>query len=188
MEYVSPKIVIDNWIMNAPEIVDVQRNKSLDLETMKKLGMSEESYLGRIIAGFNKITLCNGYINLLCGRGNNSIVDFNSLNEKGLPELFPGALIIAYDTEGNLFALNAGASDAAMGNVLYLANNSFAWEDLEMRYAPFLNWIFGVNLAYLEKNCWKSRGSSTRILDVKDIIKGKAAAYKMFLKKVNVNL
>lgn len=52
----------------------------------------------------------------------------------------------------------------------------------------FLNWIFGVNLAYLEKNCWKSRGSSARILDVKDIIKGKAAAYKMFLKKVNVNV
>jgi len=47
--------------------------------------------------------LTDDYFRLLCGAGDDSIVDINAVNENGIPELFPGALVIAYDINGNLF-------------------------------------------------------------------------------------
>lgn len=174
---------IDEWFSNSPEKVEILRTCSEDKKIMSQLSLGHGSYLGEIADGYSKISLCNGYFSLLCGKGYDSIVDINAIDDKGMPQLFPGALVIAYDREGNIFALNSGAvKNADMGSVLYLHNSSFEWENLDISYAQFLRWISSVNMAELVKNAWKSKNE----VEVKgafvDYLIGKAAAYNMFLK------
>ena len=94
-------------------------------------------------------------------------------------------MIIYYDINGNIFALNSGACrDAAMGSVLYLTKESFAWEDLDLRYAQFLKWMSGLTSRDLIDNGWRPETGDKPIGDILEYLMGKAAAYNMFLKQV----
>lgn len=175
---------IREWFSNSPEKVETVRNRSEDRESMKLLHVHQGSYLGEITEEYLTITLCEGYFNLLCGKGENSIVDINALDEKGMPQLFPGALLIAYDRTGNVFALNSGACrDADMGKVLYLPKDSFVWENLDISYAQFLKWVSSVTMTELLNNGWKSEIEETAIGNFSEYLMGKAAAYNMFLRQ-----
>ena len=173
---------INTWFNNASEKINFVKSDRKDLHSMTKLHVSDGSYLGEIVGNYSKVTICNGYISLLCGTGDDSIVDINAVNENGMPELFPGALIIAYDINGNIFALNSGACrDADMGSVLYLTKESFAWEKLDLRYAQFLKWISGLTSSDLVSNGWRPESGDKPIGDILKYLMGKAAAYNMFL-------
>lgn len=175
---------INSWFKDAPQKVSLTRSIRRDLDSMKMLHVSEGSYLGEIVGGYSKVALCNGYFRLLCGAGDDSIVDINALNKNGMPELFPGALIIAYDINGNIFALNSGAcKDAAMGSVLYLTKESFAWENLYLRYAQFLKWISSLTSRDLISNGWRPETGDESIPDILEYLMGKAAAYNTFLRQ-----
>lgn len=175
---------INSWFKNARQRVSLVSSSRKDLNSMKKLRVGEGSYLGGIVGTYSKIALCDGYFRLLCGAGDDSIVDINAVNESGMPELFPGALIIAYDINGNLFALNSGACrEAAMGSVMYLTKDSFAWEDLDLRYAQFLKWISGITSEDLISNGWRPGTGDKPIANMLEYIMGKAAAYNMFLRQ-----
>ena len=160
------------------------KRASCDVESLKKLRVHEDSFLGQITGFYEQISTCNGFILILCGKGNDSIIDLNALKQNGMPDLFPGALIIGYDKYGNIFALNAGAdAKAEMGNVLYMSRESFIWEDLDMKYAIFLKWVFGITVHELEREGWKSEGGKEMVGDKVNYLVGKAAAYNMFLKQ-----
>lgn len=175
---------ISEWFSDSPEKVETVRSDGEDKESMKLLHVHNGSYLGEITGGYSKITLCNGYFDLLCGKGDNSIVDINTLDEKGMPQLFPGALIIAHDVTGNIFALNSGACrDAGIGKVLYLPKYSFVWEDLDISYAQFLKWVSNVSTAELVNNGWKLGAEVRPIGNFVEYLMGKAAAYNMFLRQ-----
>lgn len=175
---------INSWFQDAQQKVSLARSDRKDLASMKMLHVNEGAYLGEIVGTYSKVALCDGYFRLLCGAGNDSIVDINALNENGMPELFPDALIIAYDINGNIFALNSGAcKDAAIGSVLYLTKDSFVWENLDLRYAQFLKWISGLTLRELIGNCWRPEAGDNTIGDIMEYLMGKAAAYNMFLKQ-----
>ena len=181
-EHTNAAYQINEWFNNAPEPIEFVRNIKRDSFSMAKLHVHDGSYLGEIVGNYSKITLCAGYFNLLCGRGKNSIVDINALNKNGMPELFPGALIIAYDMNGNIFALNSGAcKEAAMGKVLYLPKESFTWENLELSYAQILKWISGLTEGEMIINGWKSDAENKPINNIAEYLIGKAAAYNMFL-------
>ncbi|MDE7352706.1 MAG: DUF2625 domain-containing protein [Acetatifactor sp.] len=176
---------INSWFKDAQQKISLVRSGRRDLDSMIKLHVSEGSYLGEIVGTYSKIALCDGYFRLLCGAGDDSMVEINALNKNGMPELFPGALIIAYDINGNIFALNSGACrDAAMGSVLYLTKESFAWEDLDLRYAQFLKWMSGLTSRDLIDNGWRPETGDKPIGDILEYLMGKAAAYNMFLKQV----
>ena len=175
---------ISAWFSNSHEKVEVIRAHSEDMESMNLLHVHNGSYLGEIAGGYSKITLCDGYYSLLCGKGDNSIVDINVLDEKGMPQLFPRALLIAYDRAGNIFALNLGACrDADRGRVLYLLKDSFVWENLDISYAQFLKWVSNVSTAALVNNGWKSETEEKPIENFIEYLMGKAAAYNMFLRQ-----
>lgn len=175
---------INNWLNNAQQKVTIVRNSRRDLNSMKRLHVGEGSYLGEIVGTYSEVALCDGYFRLLCGTGDDSIIDINAVNEKGMPELFPGALIIAYDINGNLFALNSGAyREAAMGSILYLTKDSFVWENLDLRYAQFLKWMSGLTSDDLISNGWRPEKGDKPIADMLEYLIGKAAAYNMFLRQ-----
>ena len=175
---------IKEWFINSPETMEFVNSIRRDFDSMAKLHVRDGSYLGEIVGDYSKVTFCTGYFSLLCGKGENSIVAFNALNDNGMPELFPGALIIAYDMNGNIFALNAGANpEASLGRVLYLPKESFAWEDLDISYAQFLKWISGVTEIELIINGWKAGKGTKPISNIAAYLMGKAAAYNMFLKQ-----
>ncbi len=175
---------IREWFSNSPEKVESIRAHSEDRESMNLVHVHDGSYLGEITGWHSKITLCSGYINLLCGRGDNSIVEINAIDNKGMPQLFPGALLIAYDRTGNVFALNSGACrESSLGKVLYLPRDSFVWEDLDISYAQFLKWVSSVTMAELVNNGWKSETEETDIGNFIKYLMGKAAAYNMFLRQ-----
>lgn len=183
-EYSNTAKNIKEWLENSPERIDFKVNSLCDKDSLRQLRLTEESYLGYITGYYSHLCVCDGYINLLCGQGTDSITTINALDERGMPGLFPGALIIAYDTEGNLFALNGGVkASASLGNVLYLPKNSFYWEDLEIGYSSFLKWILGITAAELEKNAWKECDGKIYVPDINTFLLGKAAAYNIFLKQ-----
>lgn len=185
-EHTNADYQINEWFNNAPEKIEFVRNTIKDSESMVRLHVRDGSYLGEIVGNYSKVTLCAGYIGLLCGIGANSIVDINALNNNGMPELFPGALVIAYDMCGNIFALNAGAcKEAGMGRVIYLPKDSFAWEDLDLSYAQFLKWISGLTEGKLIINGWKPDTEFKPVSNIAEFLMGKAAAYNIFLNKEN---
>lgn len=175
---------INSWFKNAQQKISLVSSDRKDLHSMKKLHVGDGSYLGEIVGTYSEVALCDGYFRLLCGTGDDSIIDINAVNENGMPELFPGALIIAYDIKGNLFALNSGACrEAAMGRVLYLTKDSFVWENLDLRYAQFLKWISGLTSEDLISNGWRLETSDKPMADILEYLMGKAAAYNMFLRQ-----
>lgn len=175
---------IDNWLNSAQQKISLVRSDERDIDSLKRLHVGEGSYLGEIVGTYSKVALCNGYFRLLCGAGDNSIIEINAVNKNGMPELFPGALIVAYDINGNLFALNSGACrDAAMGSLLYLTKDSFVWENLDLRYAQFLKWMSSLTSKDLINNGWKPEKGDKPITDMLEYLMGKAAAYNMFLKQ-----
>lgn len=184
LDYTNAEMEISNWIRTAPEKVEVIKKASCDIGTLKKLRVHEGSFLGHIAGFYDQISVCNGFIRLLCGEGNDSITNLNALNQNGMPGLFPYALIIAYDMYGNIFALNAGAdAEAEMGNVLYMPRDSFIWENLDIKYAIFLKWVFGITFRELEQGGWKSQTGKELTGDTAKYLIGKASAYNMFLKQ-----
>ena len=184
LEYTNVAYQINEWLKNSPEKINIVRSRVRDMDSITLLHVHNGSYLGEIVGGYSKIKFCDEYFSLLCGRGDSSIVDINTLDKNGMPELFPGALIIAYDTNGNIFALNSGACwNAEMGSVLYLPKESFVWENLDIRYAQFLKWISGIKTSDLVSNGWKSEGEVKPVGNILEYLLGKAAAYNMFLRQ-----
>lgn len=184
LECSNAEYQINEWFNNAPEKIEFVKNTKRDSYSMAKLHLHDGSYLGEIVGNYSKITLCAGYFSLLCGMGENSIVDINVLNKPGMPELFPRALIIAYDMNGNIFALNSGAcKEAGIGRVLYLPKEGFAWEDLDLSYAQFLKWLSGLTENELIINGWKPDAEYKSISNIAEYLMGKAAAYNMFLRQ-----
>lgn len=183
-EHTNAEFQINEWFNNTPEAIEFVRNTKRDSCSMTKLHVHDGSYLGEVVGNYSKVTLCSGYIDLLCGMGANSIVDINALNKNGMPELFPGALIIAYDMNGSIFALNSGAcKEVGIGRVLYLPKESFAWEDLDLSYAQFLKWVSGLTENELIINGWKPDAEYKPISNIAEYLMGKAAAYNMFLRQ-----
>ena len=181
-EYTNAAYQINVWLKNTMEKIDFVRTTVKDTDSMKKLHVHDGSYLGEIVGNYSRIAFCNGYISLLCSVGDTSIVDINALNKNGMPELFPGAMIIAYDINGDIFALNSGAcEDADLGKVLYLPKESFAWENLDLSYAQFLKWVSGLTARELVINSWRPESGDKPIGDIIKYLMGKAAAYNMFL-------
>lgn len=176
---------INTWFKDAPQKGSIVRSDRRDQVSMRRIHVGEGSYLGEIVGTYSKVALCDGYFRLLCGAGDDSIVDINALSKNGIPELFPGALIIAYDINGDLFALNSGAcGDADLGSVLYLTKDSFIWEQLDLRYAQFLKWISGLTSGDAISSGWGPKMGDKPIADVLEFIVGKAAAYNMFLRQM----
>lgn len=88
-ERTNAEYQVNEWFNNAQEKIEFVRNTKRDSYSMTKLHLHDGSYLGEIVGNYSKITLCAGYFGLLCGMGEDSIVDINALNKRGCRNCFP---------------------------------------------------------------------------------------------------
>ena len=56
-------------------------------------------------------------------------------------------LLVAHDVFGGLFAIKIGECDSGAKDVWYFAPDTLRWENLEINYQLFLNWIIMGNTA-----------------------------------------
>jgi hypothetical protein len=101
-------------------------------EDLGLLGLSEQSYLGAMVAHTGGITVDHGWLRLLGGAG----ADLPSLVD--VAEGSSGYCAVGFDVLGGVFALDGGAFGPGDGHVHYFAPDSLDWEDLEITHGQFL--------------------------------------------------
>jgi len=112
-------------------IIEAQEQK---IEKIKeKYNIPEDSFIGNIVYQTGGI-LIDDWIRVL-GSGERDILAWNE--KLGLPN----AIIVADDVLGGLFAFLDKAS-----TIHYFAPDSLEWEDLEISYAEFIQWLAEGNL------------------------------------------
>ncbi|RFB34816.1 DUF2625 family protein [Brevibacillus sp. VP] len=112
-------------------IIEAQEQK---IEKIKeKYNIPKDSFIGNIVYQTGGI-LIDDWIRVL-GSGERDILTWNE--KLGLPN----AIIVADDVLGGLFAFLDKAS-----TIHYFAPDSLEWEDLEISYAEFIQWLAEGNL------------------------------------------
>lgn len=115
--------------------------------TLLALKVSARSTLGALAHETGGVSVDRGWLRLLGGSGprmQNGILEWNGF---GGHNLLAGALIVAFDAAGGLFAANGGGLAAAPGNVLYFAPDRLEWEDLGAGHTAFVHWALEGDLA-----------------------------------------
>lgn len=114
------------------------------------LQMTVSSPMGALTRHCGGLLVDDGWVRVLAGGcpavalsslpGANRMVD-------GLPTLVPGALVVAYDALGGVFAVNGGALPGDPGEVCYFGPDTRGWSPLGDRYGT---WLEGLATADLD--------------------------------------
>lgn len=115
---------------------------------LERLQITKKSALGAIVYNTSGITI-GSWIRIL-GSGNDidtrNIITWNNFDCNGVATKIKGALIIADDIIGGIFALNAGKFNGEKGDVWYFAPDTLQWESLKMKYSEFISWTVNGNV------------------------------------------
>lgn len=143
-------------------------------ETLQRLQISEGSYLGSIARYSGGVLINQGWIKLL-GSGNElvygDVLSWNGLGEDiGISPL-RGACVIAYDVAGGFFALNGGRFGEEGYSVYYFAPDTLEWENTELTYSAFLEWLANGDLElYYRTFRWSNWQEDVTSMDANQVI------------------
>ena len=133
------------------------------------LGIAGSSVLGAIIDQTGGIVVADGFIKHLGGDNatGDSLAEVNGLGdaERASVTASLGALVVAIDMFGGIFALPTQATDPSQATVRYLPYDGMVWEDFGIGHGDFVAWSMGEsarNLYPSQSNCDMSRGSVVR--------------------------
>ena len=136
--------VIRDWLGQASGngAVLLTHEKALAEATLLQLQVTTRSLLGAVVYDTGGILVDDGFLRILGSGRERSLLQSNRsaglLTDNEDPS---GALLVADDVMGGLFALNGGGFGSEnMGEVFYLAADEMAWTPLEMGYSDFLAW------------------------------------------------
>jgi hypothetical protein len=146
--------MIQEWLINTKNDVEVLSNlRNLGEETLQKLQVTNKSTMGAIALECGGFLVDKGWLRIL-GSGSDKIsgnlLSGNNLDGAQMKFSVKGALIIAYDIVGGIFAINSGAFGYSIKNIFYLAPDTLEWEDTEKGYTDFIYWALhgDLNLYY----------------------------------------
>ena len=144
------------------EILDKNSDKFYISRILKDLNISSESLLWEIITNTWGILVDCGWLRII-GSWNiisRNILDWNNDKTKGM-------LLVADDIIWGFFALNLWYFDGEIWNIFYFAPELLEWEDLEMKYANFINWaiMWDTNKFY-ESFRWDWWESETKEINI----------------------
>lgn len=133
------------------------------------LGIAGGSALGTIIDQTGGIVVADGFVKHLGGDNatGDSLARVNGLDGasgSAVPSTL-GALVVAVDAFGGLFALPSQAMDSSQATVRYLPYDSMVWEDLRIGHGDFVAWTMGDQMRELypkQPGCDLSRGQLVR--------------------------
>lgn len=135
-------------ILNVPPTVGEQ--------TLYNIQVTTRSYLGVIAYNTGGILIDDGWIKLLGSphpEVYGDLASWNGLDEgTALLPIIEGVFVIAYDVSGGFFALNGGRLGAA-NTVFYFAPDCLEWEDTELSYSEFIQWIADGDLGLFYETC-----------------------------------
>lgn len=141
--------LVDGWLRAAPHPVEVVPAERPAAErTLLWLQVTTHSLLGALAYQTGGVLVDDGWLRLLgspsprvpCG-----LVEWNQLDGQASP--LAGALIVAHDVLGGVFAVNGGAPFDRAAHVHYFAPDRLAWESLEVAYSSFVAWAFTAAVA-----------------------------------------
>lgn len=144
--------LIQSWINESTNKVNIipRTNHGYLCDTV--LGVSEHSVLGTLVNHVGGFSVNNNLLRHFAGENkfDLSVREINLVNDK-LPSLIKGALIVADDIYGGLFAINTVGGLIKPGNIMYLPPDVYAWEDLGIGHSDFVHWCICGNLQLFYK-------------------------------------
>ncbi|MEO8698530.1 MAG: DUF2625 family protein [Kofleriaceae bacterium] len=122
------------------------------------LQVTTRSPLGAIAHETGGIFIDDGWLRVL-GAGSaklaRTIAGWNGLPCDPGDAFLPGAMFVADDVIGGMFAIDVGALGAKQGNIAYFAPDTLAWEDTGLGYTEWLYWAFTGDLeTFYEGSRW----------------------------------
>ncbi len=136
-------MVIRSWITRAPHSVEVlscvAEHGDIALEALQ---VTARSPLGAIAYETGGILIDGGWIRVL-GAGNlklaRTIAGWNGLPCEAGDAYLPGAMFVADDVLGGMYAIDVGALGAAVqGNICFFAPGALSWIDTGLQYGDWL--------------------------------------------------
>ena len=135
---------------------------------LEALQVTTRSPLGSITYETGGVLVDDGWLRIL-GAGSaklaRTIAGWNGLPCDAGEAFLPGAMFVADDAIGGMFAVDVGALGATRGNVCYFAPDSLAWEDTGLGYTDWLHWAFTGDLdKFYEGSRWDGWRDEVRSL------------------------
>lgn len=146
-----------NVLRHMQRLIDSSRSKvtvcgrvGRDNPARDVLGIAGDSVLGALVDQTGGLVVADGYIKHLGGDNHNgdSVMRVNGLDPdtiklgRSIPQAL-GALVVAVDALGGVFALPSDATDASQVTVRYLPYDSLMWEDFRIGHREFVAWSLG---------------------------------------------
>jgi len=138
--------MIRSWLDGSPRRVEILGCAPDHGEvSLVALQVTTRSPLGAIAYETGGVFIDDGWIRVL-GAGSTrlarTIAGWNGLPCDPGDAYLPGAMFVADDVIGGLFAVDVGALGGVRGNVSYFAPDRLSWEDTQLGYTEWLHWAF----------------------------------------------
>lgn len=135
----SAKQEVEDFIKSTTEKVVFEKSvPTAANETLVKMQVTTNSYIGAIVHEYSHIITQNGLIRHIGSGSPNSrnILEWNSL--------FPNlkSFIVANDVFGGLFAINYGDLEGEYGEINYFSPLELTWYSLSCSHSEFVSWSF----------------------------------------------
>jgi hypothetical protein len=135
---------VSAWANEAETHVTVLPRDERGATELAHLQMPTSTFLGAVVLESAGILVDHCWLRILGSGANHlpsSLAHWNGLLP-GTSPVVPGALLVAWDVLGGLFALNDTALPGAKGSLHYFGPHTLEWLDTGMAYGGFLRWAF----------------------------------------------
>jgi hypothetical protein len=161
--------IVQKWIAEAKnEVIVLPTTPERGAETLVGLQVTTRSPMGAIAYHSGGLLVDRGWVRVLGAGGprmEGNFARWNGGSDAYLPRI-DGAMVVANDVLGGLFALDGGAFGPARGGAFYFAPDSLQWEDLERGYSDLLKFFLDGDLAKFYGNQrWSAWENDVAALD-----------------------
>lgn len=165
----SAWVLVQEWIAASPRSVSVL---PVDAEAASQillaLQVSTRSPMGAVAYHTGGLLLDHGWVHILgagVSQATGSLLSWNGPETSPYLGASTGRLIVAVDTVGGSFAVNAGAFHGTAGQMYYFAPDTLRWENLNIGYSAFLEWaLTGDTETFYEAYRWNGWEDEVAIL------------------------
>ncbi len=129
------------WLSAAKRPVTVLPANPGGWQTLEALQVTTRSPMGALALECGGVIIDDGWLRLLGGSEPERIglLTWNGLLPNAEP-LVPGALVVAVDVVGGLFAINDIAFPEGRGRVWYFGPDTLTWLNTDLGYSEFVKW------------------------------------------------
>ena len=136
---------IEGALRQASNLVEILPGDASKGESaVLRLQLFADTALGAVVLNTGGLLVDGGWLRVLgsgSGRLPATVLNWNGLEHPPRFAGLTGAIIVAFDVLGGIFAVNAGALPGDPGSVAYLSPDVLDWHELASSYSGFLAWV-----------------------------------------------